>query len=368
MRISHKLQNFHFALLATVLAIGAIGVMMLYSAAPNAWQPWAGAHATRLFVGVLVIIVVVAMDIKTWFRLSYLFYALALLLLFATLYAPNNVSAKGGTRWLDLSVVVLQPSEFMKIALVLALARFANNNDSVKGRQIIYLLVAITMIAIPVALVLKQPDLGTGLILLMTGGVALFASGLRLVFFLIGATSTLLAVPVLWNFMQPYQQQRIISFLNPDIDPLGSSYHIVQSKIALGSGGLFGKGLFQGTQGHLNFLPEKHTDFIFAMFAEELGFFGGSLLIALYIVLLSLCMGIALATKHTFGRVLCLGLAATLFFYIFINLGMVMNLLPVVGVPLPLVSYGGSAMMTVMISVGLIINVYVHRNEWLDRN
>ncbi len=368
MTIYRKLQNFHFALLATMLAIGTIGVTMLYSAAPNAWQPWAGAHATRLFVGVLLIIVIVAIDIKTWFRLSYLFYAVALLLLFATLYAPNNVSAKGGTRWLDLSVVVLQPSEFMKVALVMALARLANNNHSLRARQIIYLFAATLMLATPVVLVLKQPDLGTGLILLMTGVVALFASGLRVVFFLIGSTATLLAVPVLWNFMKPYQQQRVVSFLNPESDPLGSSYHIVQSKIALGSGGLFGKGLFQGTQGHLNFLPEKHTDFIFAMFAEELGFFGGSLLIALYVLLLSLCMGIALATKHTFGRVLCLGLAANLFFYIFINLGMVMNLLPVVGVPLPLVSYGGSAMMTVMISIGLIINVYVHRKEWLDRN
>ena len=351
-----------------MLAIGAIGVTMLYSAAPNAWQPWASAHAIRLLVGVLLVIVIVAIDIKVWFRLSYIFYLVSLLLLFATIYAPNSVSAKGGARWLDLSVVVLQPSEFMKVALVLALARLANNNASVKGMQIVYFCIAMTMIVMPVALVLKQPDLGTGLILLMAGVVAMFASGLRLVFFLIGAAGAILSVPVLWNFMKPYQKQRVMSFLNPESDPLGSSYHIVQSKIALGSGGLLGRGLFQGSQGHLNFLPEKHTDFIFAIFAEELGFFGASMLVMLYIVLLSLCMGIALATKHTFGRVLCLGLAGTMFFYIFINLGMVMNLLPVVGVPLPLVSYGGSAMMTVMISVGLIINVYVHRNEWLDRS
>ncbi len=367
MKILHKVQQLHFPLMATVIAIAAIGIAMLYSAASNEWQPWAAAHSTRLLVGIMLIVVVATIDIRIWFKASYFLYLVALLMLLATLYAPNAVSAKGGTRWLDLGPLVIQPSEFMKIALVLAIARFANNNSLMHGYQIIYAIVAVTFIALPTMLVLKQPDLGTGLILLMTGITALFASGLRWIFFVLGGIASIATVPILWNFMKPYQKDRVITFLNPNVDPLGSSYHIVQSKIALGSGGLFGKGLFQGTQGHLNFLPEKHTDFIFAMFAEEVGFFGGSLLICLYIVMLSLCMGIALATKHSFGRILCVGLGATLFFYIFTNLGMVMNLLPVVGVPLPLVSYGGSAMMTVMLSIGLIINVYVHRNEWLNK-
>ena len=367
MRFLFKLQRFPYALLAAVLAIGSIGIAMLYSAAPNAWQPWASDHALRLACGTGVILVVAVTDIRLWFRTAYLFYALALLLLLATLYAPNGVSAKGGTRWLDLGVIVIQPSEFVKIALVLTLARMANGYATRGGSEFVFLFFALIVIGIPTLLVLRQPDLGTALIMLMTGVAALFAAGLRLVFFVLGGGATLLSVPVLWTFLKPYQKQRVLSFLDPESDPLGSSYHIVQSKIALGSGGVFGKGLFQGTQGHLNFLPEKHTDFIFAMFAEELGFFGGSLLIGLYIVLLSLCMGTALGTKHVFGRVLSVGLAATLFLYISINLGMVMNLLPIVGVPLPLVSYGGSAMLTTMIAIGLVANVRVHRTEWLDR-
>ncbi len=361
-----KLQRFPYALLTTVIAISGIGVAMLYSAAPNAWQPWAFDHALRLVCGVGLIFVIALTDIRLWFKTAYIFYALALLLLLATLYAPNSVSAKGGTRWLDIGVVV-QPSEFVKIALVLALARMANAYATKGGSELFFLFLAVIVIAVPALLILRQPDLGTALILLMTGVAALFAAGLRWLFFILGAGATLFSVPVLWTFLKPYQKQRVFSFLNPESDPLGSSYHIVQSKIALGSGGVFGKGLFRGTQGHLNFLPEKHTDFVFAMFAEELGFFGGCLLIGLYIVLLSLCMGTALKTRHVFGRVLSAGLAATLFLYIFVNLGMVMNLLPVVGVPLPLVSYGGSAMLTAMFALGLVANVHVHRTEWLDR-
>ena len=361
-----KLQRFPYVLLATVVAVGSVGIAMLYSAAPNAWQPWASDHALRLACGTGLILVIALTDIRLWFRTAYLFYAIALLLLLATLYAPNSVSAKGGTRWLDLGIVV-QPSEFVKIALVLTLARLANGYATRGGNELLFLVLALFVIALPTLLILRQPDLGTALILLTTGMAALFAAGLRLIFFVLGGGAMLFSVPVLWTFLKPYQKQRVLTFLNPESDPLGSSYHIVQSKIALGSGGVFGKGLFQGTQGHLNFLPEKHTDFVFAMFAEELGFFGGSLLIGLYIVLLSLCMGTALQTKHVFGRVLSAGLAATLFLYIFVNLGMVMNILPVVGVPLPLVSYGGSAMLTAMVAVGLVANVHVHRTEWLDR-
>ena len=365
-RLLLKLQRFPYVLVLAAIAVGSIGVAMLYSAAPNAWQPWASNHAFRLAFGIGLVLVVALTDIRLWFKAAYFFYAFVLLLLLATLYAPNSVSAKGGARWLDLGVVV-QPSEFAKVALVLTLARLANGYAARGGSEFAFLFLALLVIMMPTLLILRQPDLGTALILLMTGIAALFATGLRMVFFLVGGGATLLSVPVLWTFLKPYQKQRVWSFLNPESDPLGSSYHIVQSKIALGSGGVFGKGLFQGTQGHLNFLPEKHTDFVFAMFAEELGFFGGCLLIGLYIVLLSLCMGTALSCKHVFGRVLSVGLAAMLFLYIFVNLGMVMNLLPVVGVPLPLVSYGGSAMLTVMIALGLVANVYVHRTEWLDR-
>ncbi len=366
MHLILKLQRFPYALLAVTIAIGSIGIAMLYSAAPNAWQPWAYDHALRLACGTALILVLALTDIRLWFRTAFLFYAIALLLLLATLYAPNSVSAKGGTRWLDVGIVV-QPSEFVKIAVVLMLARLANGYATRGGNEFVFLFFALIVIAVPTLLILQQPDLGTALILLATGMVALFAAGLRLVFFVLGAGVALFCVPVLWTFLKPYQKQRVLTFLNSESDPLGSSYHIVQSKIALGSGGVFGKGLFQGTQGHLNFLPEKHTDFVFAMFAEEMGFFGGCLLIGLYIILLSLCMGTALKTKHVFGRVLSVGLGATLFLYIFVNLGMVMNLLPVVGVPLPLVSYGGSAMLTATVAIGLVANVHVHRTEWLDR-
>ena len=255
----------------------------------------------------------------------------------------------------------------MKVGLALALARYFHGISTEDVRRIPYLFVPLMLIAMPSALVLKQPDLGTALFLIMMGGAVFFVAGVRLWKFCIVLAATGAAVPIVWSTLRSYQQKRILTFLDPESDPLGAGYHILQSKIALGSGGLFGKGFMQGSQSHLNFLPEKQTDFIFTMMAEEFGMVGGLVLLGLYILIMIYGFAIGLRSRSHFGRLLALGLTSMLFLYVFINIAMVMGLIPVVGVPLPLISYGGTAMLTLMIGFGFLINVYVHRDVTISR-
>jgi rod shape determining protein RodA len=273
----------------------------------------------------------------------------------------------GARRWVDLGVLQLQPSELMKIALVLALARYFHTVSLDDVRRPFYLLPPLALVLAPAGLVLRQPDLGTAIMLVMVGGIVFFMAGVRLWKFAVVILATGGAVPIAWNFLHDYQKNRILTFLSPENDPLGAGYHILQSKIALGSGGMFGKGFLQGTQSHLNFLPEKQTDFIFTMLAEEFGMVGGLLLLSLYLLLFVYGYAIAFRSRNHFGRLLALGLTANLFLYVFINIAMVMGLVPVVGVPLPLISYGGSVMMTAMISLGLISSVSIHRDVRMPR-
>jgi len=274
----------------------------------------------------------------------------------------------GAQRWIDLGVIKLQPSELMKVALVLALARYFHGVGADEIGRPWKLIVPLMMVGAPAALVLKQPDLGTALMLLASSGVVFFVAGVRLWMFAVVAGAGLAAAPVAWQFLHDYQRQRVLTFLDPATDPLGSGYHILQSKIALGSGGVFGKGFLQGSQSHLNFLPEKQTDFIFTMFAEEMGMVGAVVLLLLYGLVLAYCFTVALAARNQFGRLLVIGLAMTFFLYVFINMAMVMGLIPVVGVPLPLISYGGTAAVTIMIGFGLIMAVQVHRDVVLSRH
>ena len=273
----------------------------------------------------------------------------------------------GAQRWIDLGIIQLQPSELMSVALVLALARYFHCLREVNIAKFRFLLLPILMIILPVALVLKQPDLGTAAVLLFDGIALPFLAGVRLrVFGLIcGAAS--ISLPLIWRCLRDYQKNRIYTFLDANSDPLGAGYHILQSKIALGSGGLFGKGFLLGTQSHLSFLPEKQTDFIFTTLAEEFGLIGGLVLIALYIAMIAYGFAVALRSRNHFGRLLALGIVTNFFLYVFINIAMVTGMLPVVGIPLPLISYGGTAMLTVMLGFGLLMSVYVDRDIRLNR-
>jgi rod shape determining protein RodA len=355
--------NWGLILLITVLA--AIGCVMLYSAADGSMSPWAKRHAIR-FAGGLVLLFAVAMfDIRFWFRWSYPIYLVGLLLLVAV--EVMGVVGMGAQRWIQVGPLTLQPSEVMKVAIVMALARYFHGMSEEEIARPTKLIGPLVLVALPTVLVLKQPDLGTSLILIMVSGVLFFAAGVRLWKFGVVAALGAGAVPIAWQFLHDYQKQRVLTFLNPESDPLGAGYHILQSKIALGAGGMFGKGLLEGSQSHLNFLPEKQTDFIFTMLAEEFGLLGGVALLLLYALVILYGFAIALRARNQYGRLLAIGLTANLFLYVFINIAMVMGLIPVVGVPLPLVSYGGTAMLAIMISFGLVISAYVHRDVRIPR-
>ena len=363
--LGRKTLQINWGLILLVTATAAIGVAMLYSAANGSWNPWATRQIARYAVGFVILITVALVDIRFWWRYSYLLYA-ALLVLLVAVEVVGSIGM-GAQRWINLGIIKLQPSELMKVGLALALARYFHGISTEDVRRIPYLFVPLMLIAMPSALVLKQPDLGTALFLIMMGGAVFFVAGVRLWKFCIVLAATGAAVPIVWSTLRSYQQKRILTFLDPESDPLGAGYHILQSKIALGSGGLFGKGFMQGSQSHLNFLPEKQTDFIFTMMAEEFGMVGGLVLLGLYILIMIYGFAIGLRSRSHFGRLLALGLTSMLFLYVFINIAMVMGLIPVVGVPLPLISYGGTAMLTLMIGFGFLINVYVHRDVTISR-
>src|SRR6266446_3632681 len=360
-----KLRGLQWGLVLLVAAISAIGFAMLYSAANGSLQPWASRQMTRFAIAFVPMLVVAIVDVRHWFRSAYWIYVVSLLLVIAV--DLRGFVGMGAQRWIDLGVIQLQPSEIMTIALVLALARYFHSLPSENIIRIRYLIPPILLIIIPVVLVLKQPDLGTALLLLVSGAALCFLGGVRLRLFAAAGLTAAVAAPFAWRMLRDYQKTRLYTFLDPDQDPLGAGYHIMQSKIALGSGGLFGKGFLLGTQTHLSFLPEKQTDFIFTMLAEEFGLIGGLVLLALYIVVIGYAFAIALRSRNQFGRLLGLGLATNFFLYAFINTAMVMGLIPVVGVPLPLISYGGTAMVTMMLGFGLIMNIGIHRDVRINR-
>ena len=361
---SRKLIRLNWILVAITAAIAGVGCMMLYSVAGGELEPWAGTHMRRFGFGLAALLVIALIDVRIWLKLAFPIYGFILVALVAVPLV--GVKAMGAQRWLDIGGVHVQPSEFMKVALVLALASLYQQMSRANVSKPHYLIVPLIMIALPTALVLKQPDLGTSALLFAGGIVVVFLAGVHWLYFGAGIVGAGAALPFLWGYLKDYQKQRILTFLDPERDPLGAGYHIIQSKIAVGSGGMSGKGLMAGTQSQLNFLPEKHTDFIFTTLAEELGFIGASGLLGLYIVLVVLGIYTAIRCRHRFGRLLAAGVTFTLFLYVFINVAMVTGLVPVVGVPLPLVSYGGTAMMTLMASIGLLLNVSVHRQVEIE--
>ncbi len=365
MTLGEKLWQINWTVLLLTTLIASIGFAMLYSAANGNLDPWASRQMARFAVGLGLIFVIAMIDVRFWFQHAYHFYVVALALLIGVEFA--GMAGMGAQRWIDLKIIRFQPSELMKLAMVLALARYFHALTAEEVARVGRVLLAALLVLVPAALVLKQPDLGTAMVLLMLGAVVLFCAGVRLWKFGLVGVLGLAAIPIGWQFLRDYQKQRVLTFFNPENDPLGSGYHILQSKIALGSGGLFGKGFIQGSQSYLNFLPEKQTDFIFTMLAEEFGMLGGLTLLILYALLLAYGLAIGLRSRNLFGRLVGLGLSCNLFLYVFINIAMVMGLLPVVGVPLPLVSYGGTAMLTVMASLGFLMSVYVHRDVRIPR-
>ena len=365
-KLTDKLRRVPWPLILVLCACGGIGIAMLYSAAGASMEPWAIRQLVRFAAALVILLVVAVSDIRLWLRLAYPLYGAALILLVVVDVA--GFIGMGAQRWIDLGIINLQPSEIMKIALVLALARYFHRLASDDLARSWRLIVPALMILAPVGLVLKQPDLGTAMMLLAGGAALFFAAGVRLWMFAAVAAAGLAALPVAWQMLHDYQRQRVLTFLNPESDPLGSGYHILQSKIALGSGGLLGKGYLQGTQSHLNFLPEKQTDFIFTMLAEEFGLLGSLTVLGLYTLILAYCLAIAISAKSQFSRLVAFGVAVTFFLYVFINMAMVMGLIPVVGIPLPLVSYGGTATVSLMIGFGLVMCVGVHRDVVIPRH
>lgn len=364
--IGQKLWQISWSLVFLLILLAAIGFAMLYSAASGEWDPWASRQAIRFGIGLVLMIAVAVTDIQVWMRYAYTLYFLVLALLISV--EVMGVIGMGAQRWISLGFIQLQPSEIMKITLVLALARYFHGATLEDIARPTRLVVPLMLLVAPVILVLRQPDLGTAIMLSMTAGVIFFLAGVRAWKFAVVIGAALAALPVAWTFLHSYQKKRILTFLDPESDPLGAGYHILQSKIALGSGGMFGKGFLNGTQSHLNFLPEKQTDFIFTMLAEEFGMAGGLILIGIYILVIIYGFAVSLRVRNQFGRLISLGIIGTFFFYVFINIAMVMGLVPVVGIPLPLVSYGGTAMLSLMIGFGFVMCAYVHRDVRIGRH
>lgn len=363
--VARKLQQLNWGLIGLISIVAAIGFAMLYSAANGDWSPWAYRQMIRYAVGLTIAIFIALLDLRLLMKWSYVVYGMVLAML-AVVEVAGEIGM-GAQRWIDLGIFQIQPSELMKIALVLALARYFHGLTHDDVGRAHFLLVPLAMVAAPVVLVLRQPDLGTAGMILLGSGAIFFLAGVRIWKFVSLIVLGMASVPIAWQFLREYQKKRILTFLDPESDPLGSGYHILQSKIALGSGGVFGKGFMQGSQSHLNFLPEKQTDFIFTMLAEEFGLVGGLGLIGLFVLVTFYGIAIGLRAQSQFARLLALGVTTTLFLYFFINIAMVMGLIPVVGVPLPLISYGGTAMLTAMAAIGLMMSAYVHRDLRINR-
>jgi rod shape determining protein RodA len=360
--LRRKLLAINWWIVLAIVGLASFGCAILYSAAGGHLTPWALNHGIR-FTALLTIMLAIALsDLRGWMRAAYPLYFIILFLLIVV-EAKGKING-GSQRWIDLGIINLQPSEFMKLSIVLVLARYYADLPRVSVTTWSALWPALSLIGVPFILVILQPDLGTGLMIAFGGAIMLWLGGVRWWLFAGGTAAAAAFIPFAFHFLlHGYQRDRILIFLDPAKDPLGTGYHITQSKIAIGSGGFFGKGYLEGTQSHLKFLPEMQTDFIFAMMSEEFGMLGGLYIVALYGLIFGWGLWVAITCRSLFGRMLAMGLSLTIFFYLAINLLMVMGLAPVVGIPLPLISHGGSAMMTVLMALGLIFCVSINREE-----
>ncbi len=357
--LAKKLLLLNWPFIALITAIVLIGIAALYSVAGGSFDPWASRQVMRYCVGLALLFAIAFSDIRWWLRGAYPLFLLALVLM--ALVPLIGVESGGARRWLGVGEMSFQPSEMMKIALVLAIARYYQWLPPERIWRPDALIPPLLMIGVPALLALIQPDLGTAALFAIIGGGMMFLAGVSWFYFAGAIAAVVVALPHAWEMLHDYQKQRVLTFIDPETDPLGAGYHILQSKIAIGSGGLSGKGFMNGTQAQLNFLPEKHTDFIFTMFSEEMGFVGAIVLLSLYLLALVFITFMALRCRSMFAKLIAGGMGLTLFAYVFINVAMVTGLVPVVGVPLPLFSYGGTSMLTMMIGFGFVLNAHVNR-------
>jgi rod shape determining protein RodA len=354
-----KFLKINWVIVLCVVFLGLIGVAALYSAAGGNWNPWAKSHLTRLIIGVVLMFIITFIHPKFFYKLTLISFLLGLLsLVFVKFFGVGSVQ-----RWITIGGLNVQPSELMKFALILMLAKYFDQLSKINFNRLFSYVIPIIYIIIPGLIVISQPDLGTGLTIIILGFAILFYVGVSLKFVFIFLFTFISSIPIIWQKLYDYQKNRILVFLNPEIDSLGSGYQIIQSKIAIGSGGLFGKGYLLGSQSRLNYLPEKHTDFIFTLISEELGFLGALTIILIFCILIASIVKISFTVDTLFSKVIVFGVGLLIFLYLTLNIGMVCGLLPVVGAPLPLISYGGTSLFTILISVGVVLSINVHKNE-----
>ena len=359
--IFHKIKNLDYILLICILLLGLISMFSMYSTDGGEILYHTQSHIFRFLIFFPMMIFLSFMSIKFWHAVGYAFYLIVLLsLIWAALY---GVKASGSQRWIDLYFINLQPSELMKIAIILCFAKYYHRMQIDRVNSFKSIMVALVILILPTMLVISQPDLGTSILIALSGLVVLWLAGFNIKYFLYSFLTLIISMPFVISFLKPYQKLRILTFLNPERDPLGAGYQIIQSKIAIGSGGFIGKGFLKGTQNYLEFLPEKHTDFIFTLFAEEYGFLGVIGLLLIYIVIIIRIINIGVISRSYFSKLFCYGYASAIFFYITVNMSMVLGLLPIVGSPLPIMSYGGSSMLATMLGFSIVMSAKINHKQ-----
>ena len=359
--IKDKILSLDYVLIFSILVLGIISMFVMYSTDGGEFKYHTNSHILRFCVFFCLFFLVSLVQIRFWHNNSYILYTLFFALLLGVKYF--GLTSSGSKRWLDLYFMNLQPSELMKIGLILFLAKYYHRVSIENMNSIRYLFIPIIALIAPLLLVATQPDLGTSILIASGGIVVAWLAGVRIKFFAYSTLIFLALLPVAISFLKPYQKSRILTFLNPERDPLGAGYQIIQSKIAIGSGGLFGKGFLNGSQSYLDYLPEKHTDFIFTLFSEEFGFFGSLFILLLYALIISRIIKIGNLTRSTFGKLYCYSFATAFFIYVVVNMMMVLGLLPIVGSPLPIMSYGGSSMMAIMFGLGIVMSCKVYKDS-----
>ena len=356
-----RVRSLDFFLILIIISIGSISVFSIYSTESGNFSYYTKNHLIRLTFFFLMFLVLSFLRISFWYKNAYFFYILCLILLIFVIFF--GISSSGSKRWLNLYLINLQPSELMKIAIIVSFARYYHRVHNTDIESFKFLVQPLILLIIPCYLVVSQPDLGTSILIAGSGIVVIWLAGLNIKYFVYSGVLLVVSFPFAISILKPYQKSRILTFFNPDRDPLGAGYQIIQSKIAIGSGGFYGKGFLKGTQSYLEFLPEKHTDFIFTLFSEEFGFVGSIILIFLYVLLIYRIIRIGFLTKSFFSRLYCYGFASALFIYIFVNIAMVVGLLPIVGAPLPIMSYGGSSMLSIMLGLSIVMSSKIYKDE-----
>ncbi len=353
-----KIKELDFILLGSILLLGFISLATMYSTDGGQILFHTKSHFFKFITFTFLMLLISFLNIRIWFSISYIIYFIVILMLIWTI--NFGVTASGSQRWIDLYFINIQPSELMKIFIILCLAKYFHRKRLENVNSFYSVVISTIIIFLPMSLVIIQPDLGTAILISISGILVLWVAGLNHKYFFYSFLMSILSLPFIISFLKPYQKLRVLTFLNPDRDPLGAGYQIIQSKIAVGSGGLFGKGFLKGTQSYLEFLPEKHTDFIFTLFSEEFGFLGSVLLLLIYALIIYRVIKIGFISRSYFAKLFCFSFAASLFVYIVINMSMVLGLLPIVGSPLPIMSYGGSSMLATMIGFGIVMSSKVH--------